>query len=55
MKIVTIIEDNPITGVRYGTVEVSQYNNNIQRRIERHNRLRNQTLRIIHKSRTQHK
>lgn len=56
MKIVTIIEDNPITGVRYGTVEISQYNNNIQRRIERHNRLRNYTLRMIHNtSRTKHK
>ncbi len=56
MKIVTIIEDNPITGVRYGTVEVSQYNNDTQRRIDRYTRLRNQTLRMIHNtSRTQHK
>ncbi|MBQ9540390.1 MAG: hypothetical protein IJU89_03125, partial [Alphaproteobacteria bacterium] len=55
MKIVTIIEDNPITGVRYGTVEISQYNNDTQRRIDRYTRLRNQTLRMIHKSRTKHK
>lgn len=48
MKIVTIIEDNPITGVRYGTVEISQYNNNIKRRIDRYTRLRNNTLRMIH-------
>ncbi len=25
MQIVTIIEDNPITGVRYGTVEMPEY------------------------------
>lgn len=35
MHIVTIVEDSPITGVRYGTVEISQYNNNTQRRIDR--------------------
>lgn len=52
MKIVTIIEDNPITGVRYGTVEMPEYNNNIQRRIDRYNRLRNQTIRMAHKNRT---
>lgn len=40
MKIVTIIEDNPITGVRYGAIEVPGYNNNIQRRMERYNRFR---------------
>ena len=47
MKIVTIIEDDPITGVRYGTVEISQYNNNIQRRIERYTRLRNNKIRMM--------
>lgn len=41
MKIVAIIEDNPITGVRYGTVEIHEYNNNIQRRMDRYYRLRN--------------
>ena len=41
MKIVTIIEDNPITGIRYGTIEIPEYNNNIKRRIERYNRFRN--------------
>ena len=55
MKIVTIIEDNPITGVRYGTVEMPEYNNNIQRRIDRYNRLRNQTIRMVHKNRTHKK
>ncbi len=56
MKIVTIVEDNPITGVRYGTVEISQYNNNTQRRIARYNRLRNQQyLRMIKTHRTNHK
>ena len=44
MQIVTIIEDNAITGVRYGTIEIPEYNNNIQRRIDRYNRFRN-TLR----------
>ena len=55
MQIVTIIEDNPITGVRYGTVEMPAYNNNIQRRIERYNRLRNQTIRMVHKNRIRKK
>ena len=55
MKIVTIIEDNPITGVRYGTVEISQYNNNTKRRIDRYTRLRNNTLRMVHANRTRHK
>ena len=41
MHIVTIIEDNAITGVRYGTVEMPEYNNNIQRRLDRYNRFRN--------------
>lgn len=40
MQIVTIIEDNPITGIRYGTVDISEYNNNTKRRIDRNNRLR---------------
>jgi len=56
MKIVTIIENNAITGVRYGTVEVPEYNNNIQRRIDRYTRLRNElkrTTRIA--TRTKHK
>lgn len=44
MKVVTIIEDNPITGIRYGTIDVPEYNNNIQRRIKRYNRLRNALL-----------
>lgn len=35
MRIVTIIENNPITGVRYGTVEIKEYNNNIKRRLDR--------------------
>ena len=41
MKIVAIIENNPITGVRYGTVEISEYNNNIQRRLDRYYNARN--------------
>ena len=56
MRIVTIVEDNPITGVRYGTVEISQYNNNTQRRIDRYNRLRKQQyLRMIKTHRTHSK
>ena len=47
MKIVTIIEDDPITGVRYGVIDVPQYNNNIQRRIERYTRLRNNKIRMM--------
>ena len=35
MKIVTMVENDPITGVRYGTVEVSEYNNNVKRRLDR--------------------
>lgn len=41
MKIVTIIENDPITGVRYGVAEVPEYNNNVKRRLERHFNLRN--------------
>lgn len=55
MQIVTIIEDNPITGVRYGTVEMPEYNNNIQRRLERHYRLRNLNIRRVHENRTRQK
>ena len=55
MKILTIIEDNPITGVRYGMVEVPEYNNNIQRRIDRYNRYRNELKRVTRTSRTKHK
>ena len=46
MQIVTIIENNPITGVRYGTIEMPEYNNVKQRRIERYNRLRNKYNRM---------
>jgi len=55
MKIVAIIEDNPITGVRYGTVEIQEYNNNIQRRLDRYNRFRNELKRVAHTTRTKHK
>lgn len=60
MKIVTIVENNPITGVRYGVAEVSEYNNNTQRRINRHlefcNRLRKQqNMRMIKTHRTHSK
>lgn len=56
MEIVTIVEDNPITGVRYGTVEISRYNNNTQRRIDRYNRLRKQqNMRMIKTHRTHSK
>lgn len=54
MKIVTIIENNPITGVRYGTMEIPEYNNNIQRRIESANRFYNQVKRATYKK-TNHK
>jgi len=40
MQIVTIIENNPITGVRYGTIEIKEYNNNIKRRLDRFYRSR---------------
>ena len=56
MQIVTIIENNPITGVRYGTVEIKEYNNNIQRRLDRYYRARNKAVRIkFHKHNTNHK
>ena len=56
MKIVTIVENNPITGVRYGVAEVPEYNNNTQRRINRYNRLRNQqNMRTIKTHRTHSK
>ena len=55
MKIVTIVEDNPITGVRYGTVEIEQYNNNTQRIIERYHRLRKNAMRLTHFNHTRHK
>ncbi len=56
MKIITIIEDNAITGVRYGTVEIPEYNNNIQRRIDRYNRFRNELKRAARTTtRTKHK
>ena len=55
MQIVTIVEDNPITGVRYGTVEIAEYNNNVQRRIDRFYRLRNNYRRMTYKNRTRQK
>lgn len=60
MKIVTIVKNSPITGVCYGTVEISRYNNNTQRRINRHlefcNRLRKrQNMRMIKTHRTHSK
>ena len=60
MKIVIIIENSPITGVRYGVAEVSEYNNNTQRRINRYlefyNRFRNQqNMRTIKTHRTHSK
>ena len=48
MKIVAIIEDNPITGVRYGTVEIQEYNNNTKRRMDRFFNARNKYRRIAH-------
>ncbi len=48
MKVVAIVEDNPITGVRYGTVEVAEYNNNTQRRLDRFYNARNRYRRIAH-------
>ena len=55
MRIVAIIEDNPITGVRYGTVEIPEYNNNIQRRLDRYNRFRNEIKRAAYRNRTHKK
>jgi hypothetical protein len=48
MKVITIVEDNPITGVRYGTVEVAEYNNNIKRRLDRFYNARNKYRNIAH-------
>ena len=48
MKVVAIVEDNPITGVRYGTVEVTTYNNNTQRRLNRFYNSRNKYRRIAY-------
>ena len=57
MKIVTIIENNPITGVRYGCIEVPAYNNNVQRRINKrynqHNQLK--LTRTARMTNTKHK
>lgn len=55
MKVITIVENDPITGVRYGTVEIPEYNNNIQRRLDRYNRFRNELKRAAHTTRTKHK
>lgn len=55
MKILTIIENDPITGVRYGTVEIPEYNNIIQRRLDRYNRFRNELKRAAHMNRTHKK
>ena len=56
MEIVTIVEDNPITGVRYGTVEIPEYNNNIQRRLNRYHRLRDKVALIkVHSRKTKTK
>ena len=48
MKIIAIIEDNPITGVCYGTVEITTYNNNTQRRLNRFYNSRNIARKIAH-------
>lgn len=48
MKVVAIVEDNPITGVRYGTVEVTTYNNDTKRRLDRYYNSRNKYRRIAH-------
>lgn len=31
VKVIGIIEDNPITGVKYGTIEVNEHTSEIQR------------------------
>lgn len=46
MKIVTIIENNPITGVRYGTVEAQEYNNNVKRKLDKYYRARSKATYI---------
>ncbi len=42
------MEDNPITGVSYRTVEVKSYNDTTKRRIDRYNNSRNKYRRITH-------
>lgn len=54
-KVVTIIEDNSITGVRYGTVEVPQTPVDIKRAYKQAERIKTQQKRKIRSERTKNK
>ena len=55
MKIVTIVEDNPITGVRYGTVTMPESYRKDQRSFERYYKLRQQFRHVQRNIKTKHK
>lgn len=54
-KVVTIIENNPITGVRYGTVEVPQTPVDIKRAYQQAERIKTQQKRKIRSEHTKKK
>lgn len=54
-KVVTIIEDNSITGVRYGTVEVPETPVDIKRAYKQAERIKTQQKRKIRSERTKNK
>ncbi len=54
MQIITIVEDNRITGVVYGTVEIHDEKIIKQKHIQQYNRLKKPIAKIQH-SNTRHK
>ena len=55
MQIVTIIEDNPITGVRYGTVQMPESYSDKKRTFERYYKLRKQFRHVQRMNHTKHR
>lgn len=54
-KIITVIEDNSITGVRYGTVEVPGTSINIKKAKQQFEKISAQKTRKIRSERTKNK
>ncbi len=54
-KVITVIEDNSITGVRYGTVEVPETPTNIKRTYKQVEAIRTQQKRKIRSEHTKKK
>lgn len=54
MQIITIVEDNRVTGVVYGTVEIHDEKIIKQKHIQQYNRLKKQIAKTQH-SNTRHK